>query len=86
MDKKWNDRMLIEMKQQHARLLSTRKELLAAWKLEFDGYEVWPPTGRSSFGPLYSCLIEATLDGQAVDYSALLEQCRNNVQTEVEND
>ena len=51
----------------HARLLSTKPELLTNWKQVFNSYEVFSE-GNDPFGILYNSLIDAVIDNATVDY------------------
>ncbi len=59
--------MIIGFQQLHARLLSTKPELLPGWKQVFNSYEVFSE-GTDPFGVLYNSLIDAVTDNVTIDY------------------
>ena len=68
----WKTEMRMSLKHTHARLLSTRPELLPSWKQTFNSYEAFMHD-RDPFSTIYTSMIDNTIRGIQVDYDSLVE-------------
>ena len=68
------------LKQSYGRLLSTRPELLPAWKQVFNNYEAFAEN-RDPFANIYTAMIDGAINGVSMNYDNLVEQCEGRVVT-----
>ena len=63
----WDKQVDTSLKEVYARFLSTKKDLLPGWKAKLLSFDVMPPEGESSFGPVIGDLIDKVVNDEAVD-------------------
>ena len=52
------------LKEVYARFLSTKTDILPGWKNKLLSFDVMPPEGESSFGPVIGNLIDKVVNGE----------------------
>ena len=70
--------MLHALRSQHARLLSTKTELLPLWASTVQSYPI-VAQANALWGQVYAEMIERVLAGAAVNEDSIIEQCWNGV-------
>ena len=63
--------MIANIQESHARLVSTKPELLQEWKDTFNTFEAFEP-GTCPFGDCYRQLIDAAIETRTLDYEKTL--------------
>ena len=71
--------MKTHLENAQGRLLSTRPELLHAWRQTFNSYEAFAE-GRDPFANIYNSMIDNAISGRLMDCDVLLEQCEKRVE------
>ena len=73
-----SEKLVVSLSESHARLLSTKTELLPSWKAAVESKETpvgWLPAGKHA----YLALIEATINEAPVDYESLTQSIFNGI-------
>ena len=73
----WRKNVKAGLRQIHARLLSTKLEVLPAWKQTFNSYERFSTEQNDPFGIIYNYLLDATMKQTTVDYELLTKHCES---------
>ena len=73
----WRKNVKAGLRQIHARLLSTKLEVLPSWKQTFNSYERFSTEENDPFGIIYNYLLDATMKKTTVDYELLTKHCES---------
>ena len=80
----WDKQVDTSLKEVYARFLSTKKEILPGWKSKLLSFEIMPPEGESSFGPVIGDLIDKVIGGEPVDLIGVREALWQGAEKEAE--
>ncbi len=81
----WSAKVKTYLRQHHARLLSTKQDILPAWKAEFGSYHIKPPQGKDPFMPVYTALLDSVAKDEPVDYDSMVQSCLFGVNAEAKS-